>query len=76
MHSPNFGFKSKFANFALALLPVTLWLAMHGYHGIREDGQIYAFQAYARLHPQLAADLYLQNTSQDQFTLFSPLYGW
>ena len=76
MHSPNFGFQSKFAILALALLPVTLWLVMHGYHGIAEDGQIYAFQAYARLHPQLAADLYLQNTSQDQFTLFSPLYGW
>ena len=76
MHSPNFGFQSKFAIFALALLPVTLWLVMHGYHGIREDGQIYAFQAYARLHPHLATDLYLQNTSQDQFTLFSPLYAW
>jgi hypothetical protein len=76
MHSPNLGFQSKFAIFALALLPVTFWLLMHGYHGITEDGQIYAFQAYARLHPQLAADLYLQNTSQDQFTWFSPLYGW
>lgn len=76
MHSPDFGFQSKFAIFALALLPVTLWLLMDGYHGITEDGQIYAFQAYARLHPQLAADLYLQNTSQDQFTLFSPMYGW
>jgi hypothetical protein len=76
MHSPNFGIQSKFAIFALALLPATLWLLMHGYHGITEDGQIYAFQAYARLHPQLAADLYLQNTSQDQFTLFSPLYAW
>jgi hypothetical protein len=76
MHSPSFGFQSKFAIFALALLTVTLWLLMRGYHGITEDGQIYAFQAYARLHPQLAADLYLQNISQDQFTLFSPLYGW
>jgi len=76
MHSPNFGFQSKFAIFALVLLPVTLWMVMHGYHGIREDGQIYAFQAYARLRPQLTADLYLQNTSQDQFTLFSPMYAW
>jgi hypothetical protein len=76
LHLPNFGFQSKFAIFALALLPVTLWLLMHGYHGITEDGQIYAFQAYARLHPQLATDLYLQNTSQDQFTLFSPVYAW
>jgi hypothetical protein len=55
---------------------VTLWLVLHGYHGLTEDGQIYAFQALARLHPQLTADLYLQNTSQDQFTLFSPLYAW
>ena len=76
MHLPNFGLKSKFATFALVLLPLTLWLVMHGYHGVTEDGQIYAFQAYARLHPNLSADLYLQNTSQDQFTLFSPLYAW
>jgi hypothetical protein len=76
MQSSNVGLQSKFAYLSLALLSLTLWLALHGYHGITEDGQIYAFQAYAKLHPQLAADLYLQNTSQDQFTLFSPLYGW
>jgi hypothetical protein len=68
--------QSRFVHLSLALLSLMLWLALHGYHGITEDGQIYAFQAYARLHPQLAADLYLQNTSQDQFTMFSPLYGW
>jgi hypothetical protein len=76
MHSSNLGFQSKFAMFSIALLLVTLWLAMHGYHGLTGDGQIYAFQAFARLHPQLTADLYLQNTSQDQFTLFSALYSW
>ena len=76
MHSSNVALQSKFAHLSLALLPPTLWLALHGYHGIRGDGQIYAFQAFARLHTQLATDLYLQNTSQDQFTLFSPLYAW
>ena len=55
---------------------VALWLLMRGYHGLSGDGQIYAFQALARIHPQLATDLYLQNTSQDQFTIFSPLYAW
>ncbi|HMH28196.1 MAG TPA: hypothetical protein VK580_06405 [Steroidobacteraceae bacterium] len=75
MHSSNLGFQSKFVTLAVALLLVTLWLLMHGYHGLTGDGQIYAFQAFARLHPQLTADLYLQNTSQDQFTLFSPLYA-
>jgi hypothetical protein len=76
MHSSKLGFHSKFATLFLALMPVTLWLALRGYHGLTDDGQIYAFQAFARLHPQLAGDLYLQNTSQDQFTLFSPLYAW
>jgi hypothetical protein len=76
MHSSNPGSESKFATLCVALMLVTLWLLMHGYHGLTEDGQIYAFQALARLHPQLTADLYLQNTSQDQFTLFSPLYAW
>jgi hypothetical protein len=75
MHSSKLGFHSKFATLFLVLMPVTLWLALHGYHGLTDDGQIYAFQAFARLHPQLTADLYLQNTSQDQFTLFSPLYA-
>ena len=55
---------------------VTLWLLLRGYHGIVGDGQIYALQALARIHPQLASDLYLQNTSQDQFTIFSPFYAW
>jgi hypothetical protein len=76
MHSSKLGFQANFATLSLALMPVTLWLLMHGYHGLTEDGQIYAFQALAKLHPQLTADLYLQNTSQDQFTLFSPLYAW
>jgi hypothetical protein len=76
MHSSNLGFQAKFAALSLALVPGTLWLLMHGYHGLTEDGQIYAFQAFAGLHPQLTTDLYLQNTSQDQFTLFSPLYAW
>jgi hypothetical protein len=76
MHSPNLGFHAKFVTLSLVLMLVTIWLALHGYHGLTGDGQIYAFQAFARLHPQLMADLYLQNTSQDQFTLFSPLYAW
>src|ERR1700722_19098519 len=73
MHSSS---RSKLAALSLVLMLTTLWLALHGYHGLIGDGQIYAFQAFARLHPQFAADLYLQNTSQDQFTLFSPLYAW
>src|SRR5258708_3399367 len=76
MHSSSLGFQSKFATLPVAMMLATLWLLLHGYHGLTDDGQIYAFQAFARLHPQLTTDLYLQNTSQDQFTLFSPLYAW
>src|SRR5882757_5496797 len=76
MHPSTLGFQSKFTALSLVLMLVALWLAMHGYHGLTGDGQIYAFQAFARLHPQLTADLYLQNTSQDQFTLFSPPFAW
>ena len=76
MHWPSSGIQSKITTFALLLMLVTLWLLMHGYQGLTGDGQIYAFQALARIHPQFAHDLYLQNTSQDQFTIFSPAYAW
>ena len=76
MHLSKPRFQAKFTTLLFVLTAVTLWLLMHGYHGLTEDGQIYAFQAFARLHPQLTSDLYLQNTSQDEFTIFSPLYAW
>src|SRR6202167_498780 len=76
MHLSRPEIESKTTSIALVLLLVAIWLLMHGYHGLTGDAQIYAFQAFARIHPQLATDLYLQNTSQDQFTIFSPLYAW
>src|ERR1700722_9905851 len=76
MHLSSPGSQSKITTSAIVLMLAALWLLMHGYHGLTGDGQIYAFQALSRLHPQLATDLYLQNTSQDQFTVFSPLYAW
>jgi hypothetical protein len=76
MHSSIPGLQPKFTTLSLTLMLVALWLLMRGYHGLTGDAQIYAFQALARIHPQLATDLYLQNTSQDQFTIFSPVYAW
>jgi hypothetical protein len=76
MHSLNHGFPSKIVTVALALMVVTIWLLLRGYHGLVGDGQLYAFQALARIHPNLTADLYLQNTSQDQFTIFSPVFAY
>ena len=61
---------------ALALLLVVVWLIMHRYRGLDNDGQIYALQALVRIHPALGADLYFQHTSQDAYTVFSPLYAF
>jgi hypothetical protein len=75
MHSPSPGLQSKMSALAPILMLVNTWLLLRGYHGLVGDAKIYAFQALARIHPQLAGDLYLQNTSQDQFTIFSPIYA-
>jgi len=61
---------------AWSLLLLTLWTLTHRYHGLSRDGELYAVQAMARVHPWLNSDLYLQNTSQDHYTFFSPIYAW
>ncbi len=60
---------------ALSLALVLLWSLTHRYAGLSGDAELYAFQAMARLHSNLATDLYLQFGSQDHYTLFSPLYA-
>jgi hypothetical protein len=54
---------------------LALWALTHHYAGLAEDGELYAFQAMARLRPYLASDIYLNSTSQDAYTVFSPLYA-
>lgn len=60
---------------ALTLMLVALWVLTHRYQGFARDGELYAVQALARIHPVLGSDLYLQNTSQDQYTFFSHIYA-
>lgn len=60
---------------ALVLPLVLLWSLTHHYLGLCGDARLYAVQALARTHPNLVHDLYLQNTSQDSYTIFSRLYG-
>src|SRR5271156_3043050 len=76
MHWSNNEFQSKIVGAACLLTAISTWLLLRGYHGLLGDAQLYAFQALARIHPPLAHDLYLQNTSQDRFTIFSPSYAW
>ena len=53
-----------------------LWSLTYEYRGLVYDAQIYAVQALAKLRPSLATDLFLQNVSQDKFTVFPQLYAW
>jgi hypothetical protein len=59
----------------LTLLLLATWCLMHRYKGVVQDGALYAFQALARLNPALRSDVYLMANSQDEFTVFSPLYA-
>jgi hypothetical protein len=75
MHLSRSELHSQLVALTFGLMLLLLWLLIHGYHGLRGDAQIYAFQALARINPALMTDLYLQNTSQDQFTVFSSFYA-
>lgn len=67
--------KAPFRALGLLLSLCALWTLTHHYQGLAKDGEIYAVQAMSRLHPYLATDVYLANTSQDSFTIFSPLFA-
>jgi hypothetical protein len=60
----------------LVLFLITLWPLTHRYKGLGGDAELYAVQALAKIHSNLAGDLFLQNNSQDSYTFFSPLYAW
>ncbi len=64
------------ASLALTLMLVTLWSLTHRYRALDGDAELYAVQALARIRRGLANDLFLQNLSQDRYTIFSPLYAW
>ena len=61
---------------ALTMLLVAAWMLRHPFAGVYHDSVLYSFQALARLHPEpLAHDVFLRFGSQDQYTIFSPLYA-
>ena len=60
---------------SLTLGLLALWTLTHRFRGLAHDGVLYAVQALARVHPYFATDVMLSGTSQDAFTLFSPLYA-
>src|ERR1700722_7300447 len=60
----------------LALLPVALWCLTHRYLGLVGDAALYAVQALSRTTAGLAHDVFLDNASQDRYTVFSPIYAF
>src|SRR5262249_51467638 len=61
---------------ASSLAFIALWLLRHPYSGVDGDAQLYFFQAIAYGDAgNLGKDLFLAYGSQDQYTLFSPLYA-
>lgn len=60
----------------LFLFLLMLWPLTHRYKGLAGDAELYAVQALAKIHPSLAGDLFLQNNSQDRYTVFPQLYAW
>ena len=53
-----------------------MWFWHHRYLGIRHDSVLYAVQALHKLYPaNYAQDIFFSSGSQDEFTLFSPLFA-
>ena len=56
---------------------VVIWVMTHRYGGIWHDGVLYAGQALHRLKPdQFHGDLFFVDVSQDNYSLFGPVYAW
>lgn len=60
----------------VSLALVCTWALAHGYEGLRHDARLYTLLALERLRPDsLGQDVFVRFGSQDQFTLFSPVYA-
>jgi hypothetical protein len=61
---------------ALACALLAVWIVQHPAVGFDHDSKLYLIQALARLSPELfSQDVFLRFGSQDQYTLFSPLFA-
>jgi hypothetical protein len=60
----------------LGLLLLLLWMITHSYSGLIHDAVLYSMQGLAHLHPDLYGnDIFLRYGSQDQYSVFAPLYA-
>lgn len=67
---------SRVAVLGLGLFALATWMLQHPYSGIYHDSAIYSLLALAHLHADLlSGDVFLRFGSQDQFTIFSPMFA-
>jgi hypothetical protein len=60
----------------LACLIIAFWMIIHPYRGIDHDSVLYSLLALARLHPAaLGHDLFVRYGTQDNFTIFGPMFA-
>jgi hypothetical protein len=60
----------------LVLVAAALYLLLHPYDGIIHDSRLYVLQALGHLRPDLYGnDVFLKFGSQDNYTLFTPLFA-
>jgi hypothetical protein len=68
--------RTRIAFGGMTLFVVAAWLMGHRYSGLVHDSIVYTLMALARLHPDsLSQDVFLRFGSQDEYTLFSPLFA-
>lgn len=68
--------RARLTSGVLGLAIVCAWMLLHGYRGLWHDARLYTLQALALLKPELLGnDVFLRFGSQDNYTIFSPLYA-
>jgi hypothetical protein len=74
--APRAALRSSLGWLTLALLWVATFALSHGYKGVDHDSRLYILQALGHLYRDtLGQDVFLRFGSQDQFTIFSPLFA-
>ncbi len=67
---------SPLALLGLSLLIIAFWLLIHPFRGVEHDSTLYTLLALGRLHPEsLGQDLFVRYGTQNEFTIFSPIYA-
>lgn len=64
------------AALGLAAAYTLIWFVRWAYQGLTDDAMLYTMQALARMRPELTHDLFLRYGSQDNYTIFTPIFAW